>query len=153
MKKMLCVVSLVFSAVAATSVYSADVTVTGNRNYGGEDRNGVGVAVGQKVAGPVGVQLGFEKFTAGSNDQNRFSLLGTYDVAKLGPVNLVGKAGAAYLSNDQTKDGYAIVGGVGAEMPLTKSVAAIADWRYQRGQQRVEQFNGSTLGVGLKVSF
>ena len=61
--------------------------------------------------------------------------------------------GGAFLDNVDSKDGFAVIAGVGVDYSLAKNVSAVADWRYQRGQQRVEQFNGSTVGAGVKVTF
>ena len=43
--------------------------------------------------------------------------------------------------------------GAGVSYPLTKQVSATADYSYQFGQKRVDQFNGNTVAVGLKYSF
>ena len=117
MKKLL-FVALLTASLGASAL---EIGVTGTRDYSGSDRNGMGITVGQKT-GAVGVTAGFERFTAGTNDQDRYSLVVGYDVAKFGPVTVTPKIGAAYLNNQTTADGYAMTVGVGASVPVTKQV-------------------------------
>ena len=139
-------------ALAAASASALEVGVTAARDYASDDRNAVGLTVGQKY-GKFGVTAGFDRATRGDNDQNRYSLVGSYDVATLGPVTIAGKAGVAYLDNQVGQDGYAALVGVGASMPITKTIAATADFTRQYGQDRVSQYNGNRITVGLKYSF
>jgi outer membrane autotransporter protein len=139
-------------ALAATLASAVEVGVTGNRDFAGTDRNGYGVTLGQQY-GKVNATAGFERFTKGSNDLDRYSLVGGYDVAKLGKTTVTAKAGVAYLQPQTGSTGYAALVGAGVSYPLTKTVSLTADYRYQVGQDRVDQYNGSTVGAGLKVSF
>ena len=148
MKKML-FVALLTASLGASAL---EVGVTGTRDYSGTDRNGMGITVGQK-AGAVGVTAGFERFTAGSNDQDRYSLVVGYDVAKVGPVTVTPKIGAAYLNNQTTADGYAMTVGVGASVPVTKQVSVGLDFARQYGQDRVSQFDGNRVTAAVKYSF
>ena len=75
MKKML-LVALLTASLGASAL---EIGVTGTRDYSGVDRTGYGLTVGQK-AGAVGVTGGFERFTTGTNDQDRYSLVVGYDV-------------------------------------------------------------------------
>lgn len=149
MKKILAALAL----TAVTSMASAaDFGLVVNRDSAGTNRNSFGATIGQKF-GKVGVEGGFERFSRG-NDQDRWSLLGSYDVVKFGKTAALSvKGGGAYLNNQHGKDGYALLAGAGLTVPLTKSLAATVDYRYQWGQERVKMFNGSTVGAGLKYSF
>jgi hypothetical protein len=140
-------------ALAAFSASAVEVGVNGSYDFGGSnERPGAGVTLGQKF-GKMGVTAGFDRYTKGT-DQDKWSLVGSYDVATVANTTMAVKAGAAYLSNTgNVADGYAALVGVGASLPVNKTVALTADYRYQAGQSRVNQFNGSTVAFGVKYSF
>ncbi len=139
-------------ALAATAASALEVGVTGTRDYAGDNRNGAGFTVGHNY-GKVGVAAGFERFTKGDNDQDRYSLVAGYDVVKVGPVTVTPKVGVAYLNNQVGENGYAMTVGVGASLPVTKQVSLTADVARQYGQDRVSQFDGDRVTVGLKYRF
>jgi hypothetical protein len=139
-------------ATMALSASAVEVGVNGTRDYSGTDRTGYGVTVGEKF-GKFGAEVGYNKFTQGSNDQDRYSLVGSYDVAKVGPVTLAVKGGVAYLDNQTGVNGYAVTAGVGASVPVYKNLAATVDYRRQEGQSRVNAFDGNQIAVGLKYAF
>ena len=140
-------------ATLALSASAVEVGVTGTRDYSGtSDRTGYGVTLGQKF-GAVGVEAGYDRFTQSTNDQNRYSLVASYDVTKIGPVTLAVKAGVAYLDNQTVANGYAVTAGVGASVPVVKNLAATVDYRRQEGQSSVNAFDGNHVAVGLKYSF
>ena len=140
-------------ALAATAASAVEVGVIGTRDYSGaENRNSAGITLGQSF-GKVGVTAGFERFTKGTNDQDRYSLVAGYDVAKLGAVTVTPKVGVAYLNNQVGENGYAMTVGVGASLPVTKQVSVTADVARQYGQDRVNQFDGNHVTVGLKYRF
>ena len=140
-------------AMAAFSANAVEVGVNGSYDFGSPtERPGAGVTVGQKF-GKVGVTAGFDRYTK-TTDQDKYSLVGSYDVATVAKTTVAVKAGAAYLSNTSgVADGYAALVGVGASYPITKAVSLTADYRYQAGQSRVNQFDGSTVAFGAKYSF
>jgi opacity protein-like surface antigen len=140
-------------ALAAASASAVEVGVNGSYDFGGaNDRPGAGITVGEKF-GKVGVTAGFDRYTKGT-DQNKWSLVGSYDVATVAGATVAVKAGAMYIDNaGRVADGYAAVVGAGVSYPLNKTVALTADYRYQAGQSRVNTFDGSTLLVGAKYSF
>jgi opacity protein-like surface antigen len=140
-------------ALAAVSASAVEVGVNGSYDFGGSnERPGGGITLGQKF-GKVGVTAGFDRYTKGT-DQNKWTLVGSYDVATIGSATVAVKAGAAYLDNaGKTADGYAALVGAGVSYPLTKAVSLTADYRYQAGQTRVDQFNGNTVAFGAKYSF
>ena len=140
-------------ATLAFSASAVEVGVTGTRDYSGtSDRTGYGVTLGQKF-GAVGVVAGYDRFTQSTNDQDRYSVVGSYDVTKIGPVTLAIKGGVAYLNNQTVSNGYAVTAGVGASVPVVKNLAATVDYRRQEGQNRVSAFDGNQVAVGLKYSF
>ena len=140
-------------ATLALSASAVEVGVTGTRDYSGtSDRTGYGITLGQKF-GAVGVEAGYDRFTQSTNDQDRYSLVASYDVTKIGPVTLAVKAGVAYLDNQTVANGYAVTAGVGASVPVAKNLAATIDYRRQEGQKSVNAFDGNQVAVGLKYSF
>lgn len=149
MKKAILAVALAATMGMAQAV---EVGVNVGKSYAGEDRPVWGFSLGQKF-GDWGVTGGFDRATRGANDLNRWTLVGSYDVAKFGPVTVQAKAGAAYLDPQVKPSGYAGLAGIGAEYALTKTVKLTADYQHQFGQNRVEQFNGNLINAGIKVSF
>ena len=150
MKKSLLILALM-SAIGSAS--ALEVGVNGGYTYGGPDRATYGVSVGEKF-GKVGVEATIDRATKTNDDQNRFAVVGSYDVAKVGQATVAVKGGIAYLDNASgTSDGFATLVGAGVSYPLTKQIAATVDYRYQVGQSRVDQFNGNQVAVGLKYSF
>ena len=139
-------------ALAAVSASAVEVGVTGTRDYSGDNRNFGGVTIGQKY-GAVGVTAGFERSTVGTNDQDRYSLVGSYDVAKFGPVTVAPRVGVAFLDNETTSNGYALTVGVGASVPVTKQVSVGLAVDRQYGQERVDQFNGNRVTASVKYAF
>ena len=140
-------------ALAAVSASAVEVGVNGSYDFGGaNDRPGAGITIGEKY-GKLGVTAGFDRYTKGT-DQNKWNVMGSYDVATVANTTLAVKAGAMYIDNTgRVADGYAALVGAGASYPLSKTVALTADYRYQAGQSRVNQFNGSTVAFGAKYSF
>jgi hypothetical protein len=137
----------------ALSASAVEVGVNGTRDYSGtSDRTGYGLTLGEKF-GAVGVEAGYDRFTQSTNDQNRYSLVASYDVTKIGPVTIAVKGGVAYLDNQTVANGYAVTAGVGASVPVVKNLAATVDYRRQEGQSRVNAFDGNQVAVGLKYSF
>lgn len=149
--KKLAIASLL--ALAAFSASAVEIGVNGSYDFGGtNDRPGAGVTLGQKY-GKFGVTAGFDRYTK-DTDQNKWSLVGSYDVVTIAGATVAVKAGAAYLDNaGRVADGYAALIGAGVSYPLTKTVSLTADYRYQAGQSRVNQFNGDTVAFGAKYSF
>ena len=149
MKKIL----FVALSTLALSASAVEVGVNGTRDYSGtSDRTGYGLTLGEKF-GAVGVEAGYDRFTQSTNDQNRYSLVASYDVTKIGPVTIAVKGGVAYLDNQTVANGYAVTAGVGASVPVVKNLAATVDYRRQEGQNRVSAFDGNQVAVGLKYSF
>lgn len=140
-------------AIAATAASAVEVGVTATRDYSGaENRNSGGITLGQSY-GKVGVTAGFERFTRGTNDQDRYSLVAGYDVVKVGSVTVTPKVGVAYLNNQTGEDGYAMTVGIGARVPVTKQVSVGLDVARQYGQDRVNAFDGNRVTAGVVYKF
>ena len=142
---------LVTALLAAFSAQAVELGINTSRDGANSDRTGYGVTIGQKF-GTVGITAGFDKYTTGT-ELSKYSLVGSYDVAKFGAVTVAAKAGVAYLDQKNTTDGYAALVGAGVTYPLAKQVSLTADYRYQAGQSRVNTLDGSTVSAGLKYSF
>ena len=140
-------------ALAATAASALEIGTSVTRDYSGaENRHGGGITLGQQY-GKVSVTAGFDRFTKGSNDQDRYSLVAGYDVAKVGTVTVTPKVGVAYLNNQIGENGYAMTVGVGASVPVTKQVSVGLDVARQYGQDRVQASDGNTVTVGVKYKF
>jgi opacity protein-like surface antigen len=148
MKKFAIATALALAAVTASAV---EVGVTGSEDFANKDRSGWGVTVGEHF-GKFSVTGGFDRYSSG-NDLDKYSVVGGYDVAKIGTTTLTAKLGAAYLNQKTGSDGYAALVGAGVSIPVTSKVSATVDYRYQAGQSRVNNLNGSTVLVGAKYSF
>lgn len=139
-------------AVAALSASAVELGVTATRDYAGENRNFGGVTLGQHY-GAVGLTAGIERANTGNNDQNRYSLVAGYDVAKVGVFTITPKVGVAYLDNQTGSDGYAMTVGAGVSVPVAQKVTLGLDVARQYGQDRVSQFDGNRVTVSAKYSF
>jgi hypothetical protein len=152
MKKTLIAAALL--ALASTA-FALDVGVIGGTDYlghVGQDRGFAGVTVGQKF-GNFGVIGAAERSTA-TFEQNRYSITGSYDLVKLGPVTFAAKAGAAYIDNrNANTNGWVGQVGVGAVVPVAGKLAATIDYRVQAGQASTNKFDGNTVTAGLQYSF
>jgi opacity protein-like surface antigen len=150
MKKIAIATLLALAAVTASAV---EVGVNGSYDYGSPtQRPGAGITIGQKYD-KFGVTAGFDRYSKGT-DQNKWTLVGSYDVYSVGAATFAVKAGVAYLDNyGNVADGYAGLVGTGVSYAVAKNVALTADYRYQFGQSRVNQFDGNTISTGIKVSF
>ncbi len=149
MKKIVLATAIALAASAASAV---EVGVTATSDYSGDNRNFGGVTIGQSY-GKVNATAGFERSTVGGNDQDRWSLVGGYDVVKLGSVTVTPRLGVAYLDNQTGSNGYAATVGIGAAVPVTKKVGVGLAVDRQYGQDRVSQFDGNRVTAAVKYSF
>jgi hypothetical protein len=139
-------------ALSALSAAALDFGVQAGRDYAGSNRNFAGLTVGNTM-GSLSVTAGFQRTAVTNNDQNRWSLIAGYDLAKVGPVTVTSVVGVAFLDNQSSANGMAVTGGVAASMPITKNVSGVVDYSYQAGQSRVNQFNGGRVTTGLRYKF
>jgi opacity protein-like surface antigen len=149
MKKIAIATLITLSAAAASAI---EVGVTTTRDYAGSDRDTVGITLGQSYD-KVNVTAGFDRATKGTNNQDRYALVGGYDLVKFGNATMTVKAGGAYLDNQHGEDGYALTVGAGIILPVTNNVAATIDYAHQYGQSRVDAFDGNRITIGVKYAF
>lgn len=149
MKKILLASALAFTASTA---FAWEIGITGNRDYAGDNRNGAGVVVANQY-GAFGVAAAFDRTSVGDNDQNRYSVTGSYDVPVYQNITVGPRVGVAYLNNQSGRDGYALVAGVGARVPVTDTVAITVDYTRQRGEESVKGFDGNRYTVGVRYGF
>jgi len=154
MKKIVLATSLALAAITASAL---EVGVTATRgDQSGDARNYGGITLTQQY-GKFNATVGVERSTVGTQgNQNRWSLVGGYDVAEIGFVTITPKIGYSYLDNQTAgaKSGNAYTVGVGASFPVTKQVSVTADYSHQKAiESDVEQFNGNRVTLGAKYRF
>ena len=140
-------------ALAATAASALEIGTSVTRDYSGvENRNGAGLSLTQRYVA-VGLTAGFDRFTKGENDQDRYSLVAGYDVTKIGAFTVTPKLGVAYLNNQVGENGYAMTVGAGVSTPLTKNITLGLDVARQYGQDRVKASDGNTVALGVSYKF
>lgn len=144
------IITLALAIAASMSAQAVEVTAQ-ETHYAKSGVNTFGVVASQKFAG-YGLQLSAERDVSGRANFNRFAALGTYDLAQVGNFTVTGKAGAARVIA-QNVAGNAIVVGLGTQLPLSKNLAATADYSYQRGSDSIRRLDGNAYSIGLKYSF
>lgn len=146
MKKVLIVAALLASFNAA----AYEVGVVGGGATGNNDGGLAGVTFGHKFSNNVGITAGYAQAWLKDGDQNRYTLVASYDVYKNNYFVVAPKVGYAYL-NQTGNDGSAGLVGLGIEVPLSKNIALTADYAYQFAQN--SNLNGNILTGGLKYKF
>ncbi len=143
---------IVLSAVLATAALAAsavEVGITTTADYSNSTKaTATGFTIGQNF-GKVSVAGGYQHFSA----VDRYTVTAGYDIAKVGSIIVTPKLGAAYLNNATGVDGSAIIVGIGATLPLTKTVSFTLDAERQYGQDRVQGADGNRVTAGLKYRF
>lgn len=152
MKKILAILALAAIAGTAMAVEVGVTAVDATSSDAYHNRTGYGITAGENF-GAYNVTAGVSRFYRESNDQTRVTLVGSREVAKLGPVALSGRVGVAYLNNQTGDDGSALTVGVGAQVPVFDKVSATLAVDRQYGQDRVRTSNGNIVTAGLKYSF
>jgi hypothetical protein len=154
MKKVLLTLALSMSLIGTAS--AVNFGVNGGVMTGGNDGGLAGVTVGEKW-GKFGVDAGFARGWGQDTTQDRWTLVAGYDVAKVSDVTVTPKVGYGYIDNSNTtiakaapSASVAIVG-LGASLPITKSIAATADYAYQFSGS--SNNNANVITAGLKYSF
>lgn len=152
MKKSLLVALMVISG----AVSAVEVGVNAGGVSGGNAGGIVGVTVGDHF-GKFSVDAGFAQGWQDVTTTNRWTLVGGYDIAKVAGVTITPKVGYAYLNNSSTQaanrtpSASAALVGLGASYPITKEVAATADYAYQFTGN--SNNIGNVLTAGVKYSF
>lgn len=152
MKKSLLVALMVISG----TVSAVEVGVNAGGVSGGNAGGIAGITIGDKF-GKFSVDAGFAQGWQQVTTTNRWTLVGGYDIAKVAGVTVTPKVGYAYLNNssttsiNRTPSASAALVGVGASYPITKQVAATADYAYQFTGN--SNNTGNVLTAGVKYSF
>lgn len=149
MKKILAIATLSLATLSASAL---ELGVTAGRDFSSPNRNYGGLTFGHSM-GPTSLTLGYSRTAVTGNDQDRWSVVAGYDVAKIGPVTITPTLGAAYLSNQNSDNGLAMTAGVEASMPIVNRVRAVVDWSHQLGQSRVNASNGNRVSMSVRYSF
>jgi hypothetical protein len=116
------------------------------------DVNGYGLSATQSW-GPVSLTAAVDRFDAVGGVHDYISVLAGYTVAKIWGVSVDGQFGASYVHAESAVDGLTSVFGLGASLPLTKSMSLTGDVRRTLGGGSMKVHDGTTVGVGLKYSF
>ena len=154
MKKVIVALAATFGFMSAAS--AVNVGVNGGGISGSNAGGIVGVTVGEKW-GKIGVDAGFARGWEQKTTGDRWTLVAGYDVARVAGVTVTPKVGYAYLDNSNTTIANAAPSasaglvGVGFSLPLTKQVAATADYAYQFSKNSGNI--GNVLTAGIKYSF
>ena len=152
MKKSLFALLMVVSGLTS----AAEVGINAGGISGGNAGGIVGVTVGDHF-GKFSVDAGFAQGWQDVTTTNRWTLVGGYDIAKVAGVTITPKVGYAYLNNssttsaNRTPSASAALVGVGASYPITKEIAATADYAYQFTGN--SNNTGNVLTAGVKYSF
>jgi|688.fasta_scaffold136517_2 hypothetical protein len=148
MKKSLIGLALLASVTTASAL---DFGVGYNRNIT-NDVDGYGLSASQSW-GNVSLTAAVDRFEVGNKVSDHVTVVAGYTVAKVWGIAIEGQVGATYIQSDTAKDGLTSVVGVGASMPLTKSLALVADARRTIGFDDMKVHNGTGLGLGIRYSF
>lgn len=150
MKKTIFTIAILSAALSASAI---EVGVYGGGTLNSVDRAYGGVSVGQKF-GDYTLTGSVDRAYVRQNDQTRYSVIGSYEFVKLGSVGFNAQVGGSYIDNQVSRNGYSLVTGLGATVPVTSNITAFAEVRNQRAiQGRVNPNNGNSVNAGLKYSF
>ena len=142
MKKVLIIAAL----LASFNASAVEIGVNGGVITG--DAGGLAaVTIGEKF-GKFGVEAGYGQAWLDSSTQNRWTLVGSYDLYTAEKFVVAGKVGYSYLNNQN-----AVTLGVGVTVPFNKNWAGTVDYAYQMAESGVTQFNGNVITAGIKYKF
>lgn len=142
---------MALAATLATAVGTAsawELGVVGGGVTGSNDGGLAGVTLGQKVD-RFGVTAGFAQAWLSQGGQNRWTLVGSYDLYQSPTFVVSGKVGYAYL-NQNKNEGSAGLVGVGVEVPVSKNLSLTGDYAYQFASNSQNITNVLTAGVKYK---
>jgi len=153
---------LVLATLLAGLIGSAgavEVGVIGGESFNANNHtnNTAGVTIGQNF-GAFGLtaEADHNYSQKAATNADRYSLIGSYDVAKFGAASVAVKAGVDYLSQRSGSTlpaGYGLVAGAGVTVPVTGKVSATLDYRFDGGQSRVKAENANQVLIGVKYKF
>jgi hypothetical protein len=152
MKKSLFAVLMVASGLVSAVEFGVVAGGVSGANAGGI----AGVTIGQSFD-KISLTAGFARGWEQNSTSDRTTFVAGYDVAKIAGVTITPKIGYAYLNNSSTSpsnsapSASAGIFGVGVSLPITKKIAATADYAYQANRNSSNIANVMT--AGLKYSF
>jgi len=149
MKKTLLVAAMLATFGVAQAM---DLGLTAGRDYANPHSNDYGISLGQQM-GKYSVTGEIESVKHAGFKENRYDLIGGYDLYSFKGNTLTAKVGGAYIRVEGVKSGYAGSAGLGLTVPVAKNVALTADYRYQQTQKRIDTFTGNSVTAGIKISF
>jgi hypothetical protein len=158
MKKIFAALALAFAGVmTAASAATTSVGLVAGEGFNRDSVNvpTYGLVIGKQYGNGFGAAAEIDRnyHRRGAENGYRYSLLGSYDVAKFGKVDVAAKAGVAYTSNDTGPNGYGALVGVGARYAVTKNIGLTADARYQRNENKLRAEDGAQVLVGVDYRF
>jgi outer membrane autotransporter protein len=145
-KKIAMAVALMSAVGTASAV---ELGLVGGGISGSNDGGLAGVTVGDKWD-RFGLTAGFAQAWLSKGDQNRWTLVGSYDVYQTESFIVSGTLGYAYL-NQSKNEGSAGLVGVGLEVPVSNQFSLTANYAYQFAQNADE--NTSVITGGVKYKF
>lgn len=148
MKKALIGLAIGASVGTASAV---DVGLGYSRNVT-NDINGYGITAGQ-TWNKFSLTAGAAKFDAVGGYHDQISLVAGYQVLKMSGVTVQAQFGAIFVQSESAKDGLTSVIGLGASLPLTKTLAVVGEVQRTVGIDDMKVHNGTTAGLGLRYSF
>ena len=127
-----------------TAAFAGDVTVSATRDTK-LDKNGV----------TVGTSVGGLAVSATKIDDvyNRFAVGKDFSVTKVGPVALTAGVAAVYQDSQVGRNGFGLNVGAKATYPLAKNLDLVGGVSRFYGQERVDQYNGTTTQLGVTYKF
>ena len=143
-------------ALAAVSASAVEVGVVGGTDFldNNHTHGTYGLTVGQHFNA---FSVTAEGLREEKGDTNKFSLVGGYDVTKLGSATVTAKAGATYLDQSAITakhNRYVGLVGAGLSVPVASKVDLTVDYRYQfKTNDANDAYSGNTVLVGAKYSF
>ena len=146
MKKLLLVTAL---AAFMSTAMATDVSVSLVRDAT-IDKTGARVILSGPEYGPV---KSFATVTNVNDAYIRYGVGGELSGVQVGPVALSATGSVIYQDVTSGVSGYGLVAGVKAAYPITKNIDVVASVEKFYGQERISQFNGNTVGLGLTAKF
>jgi hypothetical protein len=148
MKKSLISLAILATVSAANAVefgvgYTRDIT---------NEINGYGVSVTQSwKKWSLGAQA--DRFEVVGGNQDQFTVVAGHEIAKVHKLVIDAHAGATYIQSEVGKDGLVPVAGLSVSYPIIKNMSIAADVRRAIRIEDLKQYEGTSLGVGIKYKF
>ena len=146
--KKIALVTLLSTALTAGAV---EVGVDASRDLKTQS-SALRLTVGQNV-GKVEVEGGLA-VTRSGKQEDKLDVTAGYKLLDFYGVSVTPKVGIDYMSNKgAAPNGWALQGGAELGYSVMKNVKVVAEYVYQKGEQKTSAFDGSYVGAGVKVGF